>query len=430
MKRMDRELWKNLPHELHASILQYFTVPQFCRLRVVCRVWNDFGLTVQPRSMYIFKAPHFIHISSITIRNRLYDDKKNEEITNKVIKDLLQESSEVFDPSTQKVYSINMEFLSDGVRSRFAFLDRCQIMAANRGFVFVLWSDYFGIMQVANPITRSVIDIPPIYEEILHKNIIGAMVPPIYEEILYKNMIGAMTVMEDYSSFTLYVLFTVKYPEKSYLAQFDSQVGKWQEFPKLPETLTPSHMLKLNEMLYTIFREKGTNTYKMFALNTTLNTWTNMDVELPNYISKPQLATTEGRLFIIGFLDTYNKDNKSKIEFLEINIVSQYGWIATMMNKTKSKSLLVALDCFTMHEDYQGTSNNTAVVGYGDFIVLTSSTGQSIAYDLVNRDLRKWRSGRRISDLGNRDEKRYGVFAMPMTLTLNPVPLPQVQQPH
>ena len=69
---MQSEVWKELPCDLQAHILHFCSVPQLCRLRIVCRAWNDlthklgFALKFQPQHTYIFKAPRFINIYSIT----------------------------------------------------------------------------------------------------------------------------------------------------------------------------------------------------------------------------------------------------------------------------------------------------------------------------------------------------------------------------
>lgn len=65
---LDAELWKHMPSELHENILQHCSVLDICRLRTVCRAWNDlthqrdFAIRARPRDTFIFKAPDSIFI--------------------------------------------------------------------------------------------------------------------------------------------------------------------------------------------------------------------------------------------------------------------------------------------------------------------------------------------------------------------------------
>lgn len=138
---MRGEIWKDLPFELHAYILQFCSVPILCRLRTVCCTWNnqiqelDFALKVQPQDTYIIRAPH-------SIVNWLLD------YNNEKIKDLLlRYSLDLFDPSIQKFYPINIEFLCDSMQSELTLYDPCQILAADRGLCGCYGASILGLCK-------------------------------------------------------------------------------------------------------------------------------------------------------------------------------------------------------------------------------------------------------------------------------------------
>lgn len=65
---------------------------------------------------------------------------------------------------------------------------------------------------------------------------------------------------------------------------------------------------------------------------------------------------------------------------------------------------------------------NMMMVRCDNLIVITSFTSKSIVYELVNNDLTEWSFGKSILDQDVKNKFKYGMFAMPMTLTLNHVP--------
>lgn len=138
--------------------------------------------------------------------------------------------------------------------------------------MWVLWSEYSRLMQVINPMTRLVVGIPPIC--------------PISASVTY--MVGTMVVVENYSFFTLYVIFTIVASSKLRLAYLDSQVGKWREFSPLSERLQPCDMLEFNETLYILILDMSIKVYKIFSFNKRSAAWINMCVELPTCVDTPR----------------------------------------------------------------------------------------------------------------------------------------------
>lgn len=144
---MQSVVWKDLLCELHAHILQFCSMRQLSRLRSVCRTWNDlkhklgFAFKFQSQHTFIFKAPPIVHIYSIIHRETkntmdAISQIREEEDCNDEIMDLLR--SDLFDTTTQNSDSICMEFLYDGIKSRYALLDRFQIMATYKVCVGVM----------------------------------------------------------------------------------------------------------------------------------------------------------------------------------------------------------------------------------------------------------------------------------------------------
>lgn len=261
------KVWKHLPPELHGNILQFFSIPELCRLRVVCRAWNDlthkldFALRVRSKDMCLFTTPHAINLS--TIRD-WPDENRDKEVT-----DVLRSCSKVFEPSTRTSYPISMECLYAGMRSRVNLLDECRIMAAaDRGFVWVLWSQDLGLMQVANLVTKSVVEIPPLDKKAVVVEISRLGLGRRWElsnQSFFEYVAGAMSVAENHSSFTLYVLFAIERETSHssdfelHVVWFDSKVGKWQQkFSITMESSKPIRMVELNDTLYIVtYVEKG-----------------------------------------------------------------------------------------------------------------------------------------------------------------------------
>lgn len=411
---MKAEVWKNFPSELHAHVLQFCSVPEICRLRIVCREWNDlthkleFAIRARPQHTYILRAPHEIDISNVTSPNNIHT---NEEITGL----LLQESFDLFDPSTQKSCPINLEYLYNGIP--LSPFDGFQIMAADKGFVWVLWNKSSGYMQVTNPVTRSVLEIPPIRRE--------------DTRLAYAT--GMMTVAEDYSSFALYFVFAIGVLERPSLVWFDSQVGEWREFSRLPHGSSPSHMLKFNGALYMLIWDWEEDVHRILSLDMVRDAWIDTGVMLFYHVIAPQLTTTLKRLFFVG-VDESDYENIC-IKVVEIDVVSGDDWEVTPpIGNQCDEELWESLNYFMgnrsrAYTDLQGIGGNMVAVGCGNFIVLTSITGKSIAYDLLKDDWSVWSSARRITNsLNHRNKLRHGLFGMTMTLTLNPIPMPRVQQ--
>lgn len=131
-------------------------------------------------------------------------------------------------------------------------------------------------MQVTNPVTKSVIEIPPIRHG---------------HDTLFECVIGAMIVAEDSFSFTLYLVFVFGGEGTLHcLVWFDSQVGEWREIMWPPRSLM-SYVEIEQDMLYMLFWDWDEDIDQVFALDTVCNTWRCMDVDLPMFSKLSQLST-------------------------------------------------------------------------------------------------------------------------------------------
>jgi len=224
-----------------------------------------------------------------------------------------------------------------------------------------------------------------------------------------------MVVAEDYSEFTLYIVqeWDDEFPHRNRSFRFDSNVGEWREFPKPPQALTPSHILKLDSTLYTLFwdmESEDADRPQLFAFDTVRDAWSDTGVTLPEDVIVPRLATALGRLFFVGF-------GGDGVQLLEVDVGSTTCTVVASM-EADGNDFVDEVYWLTVDKERVGTSADVLVLGWGDYIVFSSVTGATVAYDLVNSRWCEWVESEGIEN----HQIRCGMYAMPMSLTLNPVP--------
>lgn len=153
---MYAEVWKDFPSELHEHILQCCSVPELCTLRIVSRAWNDlvrhtlFASGAQLQNTYICILADDVDIG--------YNSTSSS--SNAVN---LRNSWQLMDLSMKKFFWVNKECSClMAWATDFAYImDFHRTMAEDKGPLCVLWSSRtLEVMQILNPVARSVIEVP------------------------------------------------------------------------------------------------------------------------------------------------------------------------------------------------------------------------------------------------------------------------------
>lgn len=396
---MDCALWKSFPADLLEIVLLYVPIPELCRLRVVCKRWaaltkeEEFKLKAKPQTGYLFRTPDVI------------TPNDNEC------------SWEIRDPSTQSLYVLSDTFLYDHLNEKIEIADNYQrsTLAADKGWLAVLWITGDGedeAMFVCNPVTKSFKELPPLFSNSAAK---------------YFNPAVALVVADDMLSYKLFVVqeYGIEDPARKRCFVYNSSVGEWRPFAHPPPTLTPCHILKVDTILYTIFRDMNENhvslrTYAIYSYDTKTDQWTDLEVDPPGDCFIPQLVACSGDLFFIGY-------NDEEISISEIDAAGkQLNFVATMEDE-KYHDMLPDYDStygghWSPYIDCIGTGANLLAVGDDQGCIHFSSvTGDSVSYDLNEEE---WFEveGNGLAGHMDFEEERAGLFGNFIRLSSAPVP--------